>query len=795
MLPVDTRVWAHRIPGHIPDSDEEDSEDEEFVTACEERLDVVRGTLGPKLIETPIVEFSPVSFHQRGSATLKTTPPASSFTGGRLPSPCFKIERVHAPIVTKTFCGNGLSQTSSNNWTVQWCGAGMRDSGYQNLNEFQRLNHFPGSTELTRKDRLWKHFNEMKQAFGADSFDFVPESYVIPDQVEQFLDCYEKTNHTWIVKPNASSQGKGIFLLHDLEDLPLTECSVISRYIENPMLIQGLKFDLRIYVLVTSYTPLRAYVYKEGLTRFASSPYNMDPSCLNDAYRHLTNYSVNKTALNFVENQEEELDNYGHKWSLSALNRHLKCVGIDINLMWARINDLIVKTLLSVEPSIAAKTRSLGAQNNCFECYGFDVLVDDQLKPWLLEVNLSPSMQADSPLDWKVKSSLLADAFNIVGVNCPSRETTAASRLRTRVMQARQTTINQAENSATSFGKRGSVSEGRPDTAAKQRPDTAAKQRPDTAALKPPAPLGRKAVDLDRLAEEQLRSVAMALKEQTRCRNFIRLYPTRTTCERYLPIWDYRGPRSESSTTFRIAQALSTRLLASVLFGPPPVGAAVGERRLTRLRFSLGGNNDFEAPSSPQEHLMKTLDSETTKAPSDDCRSDADNSDIESRDNEHMRPAFLHHLWDDVQETSSPPELGSRHAFSAGTVGERSGGSYAGDAYGVSNAGFRPPPLPRPQPPEGASEGARAAARNTVQHPRSPPPRHLHHRSKSTPVLPKLTPDTLQAMRCRENSSQWMQIEPLLHEATKSPLSVKIRRGHQLLLDALAANHSVEIEL
>ncbi|CAK0838791.1 unnamed protein product [Prorocentrum cordatum] len=76
--------------------------------------------------------------------------------------------------------------------------------------------------------------------------------------------------------------------------------------------------------------------------------------------------------------------------------------------MWSRIMDMAVKTLLSVEPFICAKTRHLmHNRSNCFEVYGFDAIVDEDLKPWLLEVNLSPSMQAESPLDWQIKSSLL----------------------------------------------------------------------------------------------------------------------------------------------------------------------------------------------------------------------------------------------------------------------------------------------------------------------------------------------------------------------------------------------------
>ncbi len=67
---------------------------------------------------------------------------------------------------------------------------------------------------------------------------------------------------------------------------------------------------------------------------------------------------------------------------------------------------------------------------------GFDVLVDNELKPWLLEVNLSPSMQADSPLDWQIKGSLLADTFNLVGINRVSKHRLAeATRAKAKVLK------------------------------------------------------------------------------------------------------------------------------------------------------------------------------------------------------------------------------------------------------------------------------------------------------------------------------------------------------------------------
>jgi hypothetical protein len=105
----------------------------------------------------------------------------------------------------------------------------------------------------------------------------------------------------WIVKPANLSRGRGIHLIDDINEVNIDELSVISKYIANPLLINGHKFDLRIYVLVTCYDPLRVYVFKEGLARFATETYsaNIDK---NNNFVHLTNYSINKKNDNFVYN-------------------------------------------------------------------------------------------------------------------------------------------------------------------------------------------------------------------------------------------------------------------------------------------------------------------------------------------------------------------------------------------------------------------------------------------------------------------------------------------------------------
>lgn len=120
----------------------------------------------------------------------------------------------------------------------------------------------------------------MQEKYGKHHFDFIPETYVLPDEFGEFYSHFQKmkaadkNKNIWIVKPANLSRGRGIYLIDDITEVNVEDVSVISKYITNPLLINGHKFDLRIYVCVTSFDPLRIYVYKEGLARFASEEYS-----------------------------------------------------------------------------------------------------------------------------------------------------------------------------------------------------------------------------------------------------------------------------------------------------------------------------------------------------------------------------------------------------------------------------------------------------------------------------------------------------------------------------------------
>lgn len=191
---------------------------------------------------------------------------------------------------------------------------------------------------------------------------------------------------------------------------------IVSKYIADPLCIDGHKCDVRLYVAVTSFDPLLIYFYEEGLVRLATVKYDKTAENLWNPCMHLCNYSINKYHSDYIKASENDED-IGHKWTFSALLRHLKSQGSDTTSLMQAIEDVIVKSILSCSQSIVSACRMfVPNSNNCFELYGFDILIDNTLKPWLLEVNLSPSLGIDTHLDAKVKSSMLTDLLTLVGI-------------------------------------------------------------------------------------------------------------------------------------------------------------------------------------------------------------------------------------------------------------------------------------------------------------------------------------------------------------------------------------------
>ena len=307
--------------------------------------------------------------------------------------------------------------TSETKNTLFWCDAAGNVDFAKELQPYQFYNHFPGMWQICRKVELARNYDRMAR-LCPEIFNFHPKSFIMPSQYLELrsymLSIPTKSKRSFIVKPDKGAQGRGIIIVQDPDDLDdYIESAIAQQYI-SPYLVDGLKFDFRIYALVTSVDPLRIYIHQEGMARFCTQPYQSPrANNLDQVYAHLTNYSLNKHNENFKVGDEN-----GYKRSLTSVWEHIERDGHDMRAVHDQIDDIIRLSLISIQPFLA-NTYHLAVPYNdgksrCFEILGFDIMLDNNLKPWLLEVNMMPSLSCDSPFDRALKFSVIKGAMKIV---------------------------------------------------------------------------------------------------------------------------------------------------------------------------------------------------------------------------------------------------------------------------------------------------------------------------------------------------------------------------------------------
>jgi tubulin polyglutamylase TTLL6/13 len=138
-------------------------------------------------------------------------------------------------------------------------------------------------------------------------------------------------------------------LSRSLNDFDPQDHAVVQRYTHKIFLIDKLKFDLRIYVLLCGVDPLRIYFFKEGLCRLATCEYKSPTEGnIDNLFMHLTNYAINKASKDFVQNKEEEGVETGHKRSLTFALEYIREMGHDADKLLHDIKANIIKTIVAV---------------------------------------------------------------------------------------------------------------------------------------------------------------------------------------------------------------------------------------------------------------------------------------------------------------------------------------------------------------------------------------------------------------------------------------------------------------
>lgn len=335
------------------------------------------------------------------------------------------IEAPHRAVVRFTGVANepvrlafrlgGFRVMKTEQYNVLW-GSIKKKEDYRGIHRLQRYNHWPGTWEIGRKDRLYRNVAVAARAKG-DAFAFVPKFFVLPRDYEELQKDAERNPSTlYIRKPLASSRGRGVRMVSHVVQLPRDKDLIVQRYIKDPLLIDGFKFDMRLYVAVPCLDPLRVYLYEDGLCRLATAKYSTDAKTLQRRTMHLTNFSINKSSSAFVA-AEAEQDGVGSKWSLKALRRYFEERGLPWDAVWEQCRGIVAKTLIAVEPRMntSAKVYVPHPESSCFELFGFDIMVDQKMRCWLIEVNTGPSLNGSSPLDMRIKSNMIADLIHMIG--------------------------------------------------------------------------------------------------------------------------------------------------------------------------------------------------------------------------------------------------------------------------------------------------------------------------------------------------------------------------------------------
>ena len=283
---------------------------------------------------------------------------------------------------------------------------------------YQRMFSYTNFKVISHKDLTYLNYYNMKKIFPKD-FDYMPETFAYPEDkkiIENKFKNYKlDENDLWLIKPKTGSLGEGIYIFEYLTKTP--DVYLLSKYISNPHLINKLKYDFRIYVLITGLAPLKLYLYREGMVRFATEAYTLDKNHLNELYRHLTNVYINQKNTNIYKKAVDADSDQGSKWSLQVYENYCKKNNIDYQYIRKQMGDIAIKSVLSVLEQFLDKIKENGTKDrNHFKLLGFDYLLDENLKVHLLEINDRPSLLMGDINDRKLKPQLVADTLNIVGI-------------------------------------------------------------------------------------------------------------------------------------------------------------------------------------------------------------------------------------------------------------------------------------------------------------------------------------------------------------------------------------------
>ncbi|KAJ8395162.1 hypothetical protein AAFF_G00036180 [Aldrovandia affinis] len=362
------------------------------------------------------------------------------------PGPFFFVGGGNGASIVASYCESQgwqrIYDKTRDDYKLKWCETKSRIAFYNFREGEQLLYQIPNNKVLTTKvgllsslreyDRVSSKVNHGRGLRRLKMEEFFPDTFRmdIRDEKDAFfaqhkVACGDRTE-AWICKPTGLNQGRGIFLLRTEEEISafraqlqaiddnqnykrlpfrLPQARIVQRYVQNPLLLEGRKFDVRSYFLIACTTPYMVF-FRHGYVRLTCDLY--DPNS-NNLTAHLTNQYMQKKSPLYSELKEETV------WSMERFNAYVneqlrEARGLPqdwvLGAFAKRMQVIITQCFLAVKAKLECK---LGL----FDLIGCDFMIDEDFKVWLLEMNCNPALHTNCRVLKEVVPSTVTETLDL----------------------------------------------------------------------------------------------------------------------------------------------------------------------------------------------------------------------------------------------------------------------------------------------------------------------------------------------------------------------------------------------
>jgi len=286
----------------------------------------------------------------------------------------------------------------------------------------QLVNHIPNNRVVSHKKGLLKSLQGLAREKGVDITTFLPTTYcfdAIIDRVEWAKQVSAEPSQMWIVKPSSCNQGKGIRVLtseevndmaskveEDVRHTELGEIEIMQAYLERPLLLNRRKFDIRAFMLVANTTPYLVLGHNEFYARLSCEEYSTHEDKRGDRFVHLTNVAVQRKHPDYSTQRDDIVwsrDRFGE-----YLEKELSFPAKTIEeKVWPEMKEIMKHIFESARDQFERKT-------GYFDLFGIDFILDDELRPWVLELNTNPAMWTNCQVTKELCPKVIRSTLDLV---------------------------------------------------------------------------------------------------------------------------------------------------------------------------------------------------------------------------------------------------------------------------------------------------------------------------------------------------------------------------------------------